>query len=321
MTAAAPDTAPDTSIAPDTVVRPRARGAPREAPALLRALPSLSPSLLWLALFYLVPLGLLLAHSVWSVDQVDQVIVRRATWLNYRTLFQDPLYRNVVVRTLLMALGVTLTDAVLAFPIAYLIAFRLCRARTLALMLVLVPLWSSYLVRAYAWKTILGIDGVLNSFLVATHILRAPSPAFLYSNLAMYITFTHIWLPFMILPVYTALEKIPRSLLEAAGDLGAPGWRAFRHVVLPLAVPGVVAGAIATFSLTMGDYITPGLVGGPDSQLIGNVIASQFGATYNWPLGAAFSVVVLVVVALFLVLANRAGAAGVAGTAQAGGLR
>ncbi len=288
-----------------------ARGGWRRSPTP-RALSLLSPSLLWLGVFYLAPLALLLTHSVWSVDQVDQVIIHKVTAINYTTLAGDPLYRNVTLRTLAMAAGVTLTDALLAFPVAYMIAFRLRRSRTVALLLVLVPLWSSYLLRAYAWKTILGTDGILNGFLVVTHILRSPSPAFLYSNLAMYITFTHIWLPYMILPVYTALEKIPRPLLEAAGDLGAWGPQAFWHVVLPLTVPGLVAGAIATFSLTMGDYITPGLVGGPDSQLVGNVIASQFGATYNWPLGAALSTVVLVIVGGLLVLANRAGAGGAA---------
>jgi spermidine/putrescine transport system permease protein len=291
--------------------RAERRGVPRRPlPAVVRALPLLSPSLLWLAIFYLAPLGLLLVHSVWSTDQVNMVLVHQFTLTNYGSLVSDPLFRDVALRTVAMALGVTLADIVLAFPVAYLITFRLQRARTLAFLLVLVPLWSSYLIRAYAWRTILGIDGILNSFLVATHILSKPSPAFLYSNLAMFITFTHVWLPFMILPVYTALEKIPRSLLEAANDLGAPAWRAFVHVVLPLSVPGIVAGAIATFSLTMGDYITPQLLGGPDSQLVGNVIASQFGATFNWPLGAAFSVIVLGIVALFLGLANRAGAAG-----------
>jgi ABC-type spermidine/putrescine transport system permease subunit I len=294
---------------PTRVATPSAR---RELPAILRALPLLSPSLLWLGIFYLVPLGILLLHSVWSTDTVNMVIVHQFTLSSYQSIATDPMFRNVALRTMLMAVGVTVTDIALAFPIAYLIAFRLGRLKTLAFMLVLVPLWSSYLIRAYAWKSILGLDGVLNSFLVATHILSRPSPAFLYSNLAMFITFTHVWLPFMILPVYTALEKIPRSLLEAAGDLGAPGWRTFLHVVLPLSVPGIVAGAIATFSLTMGDYITPQLLGGPDSQLVGNVIASQFGVTFNWPLGAAFSAVVLVIVAVFLGLANRAGAAGTA---------
>src|SRR5262249_28535081 len=145
-----------------------------------------------------------------------------------------------------------------------------------------------------------------------TRVWMLLSSAFLSRYLSTFTPSLHVLLPFMILPLYTALEKIPRSLLEAAGDLGAPGWRAFLHVVLPLSVPGIVAGAIATFSLTMGDYITPQLLGGPDSQLVGNVIATQFGVTFNWPLGAAFSAVVLVVVAVFRVLANRMGAAGTA---------
>ena len=144
-------------------------------------------------------------------------------------------------KTIKLALLVTLTDALLAFPIAALIAYRVKR-KNLALMLVIIPLWSSYLVRAYAWRTILGSDGVLNTFLVSTHILSKPTDALLFSNTAMYITFTHVWLPFMILPMYAALEKLPPSLLEAARDLGANGPRTFLHVVLPLVLPGIVAG-------------------------------------------------------------------------------
>lgn len=272
-----------------------------------RAAPLLGPAVLWLGLFYLVPLLLLLVQSFWTYDPVNVATDRTATLDRYREVLGDPLYRNVLWKTVRLALLVTLTDIALAFPLAAFIAYRV-RRKGLALMLVIIPLWSSYLVRAYAWRTILGRDGVLNNLLVGSHILSQPSDAFLFSNTAMYITFTHVWLPFMVLPLYTALEKVPPSLLEAARDLGASGIGTFRHVTLPLVLPGIVAGAIATFSLTMGDYITPSLVGGPDSNLIGNLAFSQFGDSNNWPLGSAISMLVLVVLGCFLILAGRTGA-------------
>jgi ABC-type spermidine/putrescine transport system permease subunit I len=262
---------------------------------------------LWLGVFYLVPLVLLLVQSFWTWDSTNFVMIQEPTLDRYREVASDPVYRDVLWKTVKLAALVTFTDIVLAFPLAAFIAFRV-RRKNLALLLVIIPLWSSYLVRAYAWRTILGHDGVLNSFLVWAHILRQPSDALLFSNTAMYICFTHVWLPFMVLPVYTALEKVPPSLLEAARDLGANGPRVFRHVILPLVLPGVIAGSIATFSLTMGDYITPSLLGGPDSNLIGNLIFSQFGTTLDWPLGSAISMLVLAVLACFLVIAGRTGA-------------
>jgi ABC-type spermidine/putrescine transport system permease subunit I len=254
-----------------------------------------------------VPLGLLLIQSFWTYDAVDVVTNQSPTLDRYHELANDPLYRDVLWKTVRLAALVTVTDIVLAFPIAAFIAFRV-RRKGVALLLVIIPLWSSYLVRAYAWRTILGNDGVLNNFLVWSHILSHPSSAFLFSNTAMYICFTHVWLPYMILPLYTALEKVPPSLLEAARDLGAGAPGVFRHVIVPLVVPGIVAGSISTFSLTMGDYITPSLLGGPDSNLIGNLIFSQFATTLNLPLGSAICMLVLVVVGVFLLLAGRTGA-------------
>lgn len=258
-------------------------------------------------MFYLVPLVLLLVQSLWTWDPVNFVTDQHLTPERYHELANDPLYRNVLWKTVKLALAVTLADVVLAFPLAAFIAYRV-RRKSLGLLLVIIPLWSSYLVRAYAWRTILGHDGILNNFLVWSHLLGQPTDALLFSNTAMFITFTHVWLPFMILPLYTALEKVPPSLLEAARDLGAGGPRVFRHVVLPLVLPGIVAGSIASFSLTMGDYITPKLLGGPDSNLIGNLVFSQFGETNNWPLGSAICMLVLVVLACFLILAGRSGA-------------
>jgi spermidine/putrescine transport system permease protein len=267
----------------------------------------LGPSVVWLGVFYLFPLALLLVQSFWTYDTVNVVTNQTPTLDRYRALAGDPLYRDVLWKTVRLAALVTVTDIALAFPLAAFIAFRI-RRKSLGLLLVIIPLWSSYLVRAYAWRTILGTDGILNNFLVWSHILSHPSSALLFSNTAMYITFTHVWLPFMVLPLYTALEKVPPSLMEAARDLGASGPRVFRHVIFPLVLPGVIAGSIATFSLTMGDYITPSLLGGPDSNLIGNLIFTQFGGTLDWPLGSAISMLVLAVLAVFLVLASRTGA-------------
>jgi len=269
----------------------------------------LAAPMAWMTFFYLIPLGLLLVHAFWSVDYLT--INRTFTLENIRTIVENPLYPTVLLRTFLIAAAVTITDMALAFPIAFYIAKRATRHRELLLMLVVFPLWSSYLVRAFAWKTILGTNGILNSFLLATGIVQEPVSAFLYSKTGMYITFCQVWLPFMILPLYTILDRMPNSLLEAASDLGSPWWRTFRRVVLPLALPGLLAGSLSVFSLTMGDYITPSLIGGsPGTELIGGIIADQFGVANNWPLGAALILPVLAIISVFLLVANRFGALG-----------
>lgn len=283
--------------------------APERTRFRLGAIGLLAAPMAWMTFFYLVPLGLLLIHAFWSVDYLT--IDRTFTLDNIRTVFANPLYPTVLLRTFLIAAAVTLTDIVLAFPIAFYIAKRATRHRELLLILVVFPLWSSYLVRAFAWKTILGTNGILNSFLLATGIVDAPVSAFLYSKTGMYITFCQVWLPFMILPLFTILDRMPGSLLEAASDLGGNWWHTFRRVVLPLSLPGLLAGSLSVFSLTMGDYITPSLIGGsPGTELIGGIIADQFGMANNWPLGAALILPVLAIISVFLLLANRAGALG-----------
>jgi len=269
----------------------------------------LAAPMAWMSFFYLAPLALLLVHAFWSVDYLT--IDRTFTLANIQTVIDNPLYRTVLVRTFLIAAAVTLTDIVLAFPIAFYIAKRVTRHRELLLMLVVFPLWSSYLVRAFAWKTILGTNGILNSFLLTTGIVNEPVSAFLYSKTGMYITFCQIWLPFMILPLFTILDRMPSSLLEAASDLGGNWWQTFRRIILPLSLPGLLAGSLSVFSLTMGDYITPSLIGGsPGTELIGGIIADQFGIANNWPIGAALILPGLAIVSVFLLLANRAGALG-----------
>jgi spermidine/putrescine transport system permease protein len=275
---------------------------------LIRGLALLAPPVVWMLFFYLIPLLILLVYAFWSVDYLT--VVREFTLENFKTVATNRLYPTVLVRTVVIAAIVTSIDVALAFPIAYFLARKVTRHRQLLLMLVIFPLWSSYLVRAFAWRTILGTNGILNTFLQWAHITDQPLTFLLFSKEAMVLTFSQVWLPFMILPVYTVLDQLPRSLLEAAADLGANGWQTFRKVILPLSLPGVVAGSLSVFSLTMGDYITPTLIGGPGDQLIGKIIADNFGTANNWPLGAALVFPLLSVIFSMLLIANRFGALG-----------
>ena len=255
--------------------------------------------------FYLAALAVLFVSAFWSLDSFTGKITHAWTLANFDTVIHDSTYRTIAFRTIWMAAAVTVTDALIAFPFAYYMArIATPRMRTLLFVLVLLPLWSSYLARIYAWRLILNPEGVLNWALSG---LGLPRQSWAFTNTAMWIVFSYIWLPFMVLPIYAALERVPDSYLEASRDLGARGWTTFRRVILPLALPGVVAGSIFTFSLTLGDYITPSLVGNVD--FIGNVIyRNVLGLTNNLPFAAAYATVPLVVMAIYLVLAKRAGA-------------
>jgi putative spermidine/putrescine transport system permease protein len=288
-----------------------ARGARRFGGALwrrpwLRALALLTPPVGAFLAVYVAALVALFVSAFWTVDVFTGQIVHHWTTDNFHTLWQSTVYRHVAVRTISIAAAVTVTDAVIAFPFAYFMA-RLASRRTRALLfvLVLLPLWASYLARVYAWRLILNHDGLLNWSL---HKVGLPSAGIAYSNTAMWIVFSYIWLPFMILPVYAALERVPHSYIEASRDLGARGFRTFRTVILPLALPGVIAGSIFTFSLTLGDYITPTLIGGTSSQFIGNVVYDSVNQSGNVPFGAAFAVVPVVVMGAYLLVARRLGA-------------
>jgi spermidine/putrescine transport system permease protein len=268
---------------------------PRRRPPLPIGLyASLLPPLLWMTLLYFVPLALLISYSVWRLEAFD--IVKTFSLVNFKTIFTNAAYRTVMMRTVLTALSVTAIDILIAIPLGYFIGRYGGRYRTLLSLLVILPLWSSYLVRVFAWKIILGYNGVLNNTLIALGILQQPSQIFLYNQFSTTLTFVHIWLPFMILPVITAFERLPQDLLEVSADLNAPPWATFRRVVLPLVTPGILAGSINVFSLTMGDFITPSLVGSPNGIMLANVISSQFGVSYNWPLGAAFALIVMLIV-------------------------
>ena len=253
---------------------------------------------------YVASLAALFVSAFWSVDPFTSAIVHTWTWANFDTLIHGDVYRRIALRTIGIAAAVTVTDAVIAFPFAY-FAARLASRRMQAVLfvLVLLPLWSSYLVRVYAWRLILAHEGVLNWTLDK---LGFGTIGVAYSNWAMWIVFSYIWLPFMILPVWAALERVPDSYLEASSDLGARSWRTFRSVLLPLALPGLVAGSIFTFSLTLGDYITPILVGNTD--FIGNVVYRSVGVSNNVPFAAAFATVPVIVMGIYLVIARRLGA-------------
>jgi len=290
--------------------RPAATARRRVSAALwrrpwLRGVALLLPPLGWMLVFYLAALAVLFVSAFWSIDAFTGKLTHTWTWANFHTIIHDPTYRQIAVRTIVMAALVTLTDAIVAFPFAYYMA-RIAspRQRTLLFVLVLLPLWSSYLARIYAWRLILNHDGALNWTLGK---LGLPTQGWAFTNTAMWIVFSYIWLPFMILPIYAAIERIPDSYLEASRDLGARGWTTFRRVILPLALPGIVAGSIFTFSLTLGDYITPSLVGNVD--YIGNVIyRNVLGLTNNLPFAAAYAFIPLIVMAIYLALAKRTGA-------------
>jgi spermidine/putrescine transport system permease protein len=259
------------------------------------------PPLLWVGIFLLVPYAILFCYSFWSVSPSQQ-IVHNWNIQNYLQLVRNPIYLQVLSRSMRIAGSVTVFALLLGYPLAYYVSFYAAQRKDLLYQLVIIPLWASYLVRGYAWKTILGSDGVLNGFLQYLHITHQPVEFLLYSPFAVIITLTHIYTPFTFLPIYASLEHIPRNLVEASNDLGASPWSTFRRVILPLSLPGVIAGATFAFVLTLGDFLAPLLVGGPSGIMISNIVVSLFGAAFNWPLGAAisFCMMLLVITLLFL---------------------
>ena len=269
---------------------------PRVRLALLLAAP-----VAWLVVAYLGSLGLMFVNSLWQRDEFTGLVQRTFTLGNFSELLSNPLYRTVLLRTAGMAALVTLTCAVLAFPIAYYMArVASLRVRGLLAVAVVMPLWASYLIKAYSWRLILSEEGLLN-WLLEPLGLRGPGQ----TEVGLWLVFTYLWLPYMILPIYAGLERIPSSLLEASSDLGAHGATTFRRVILPLVVPALAAGSIFTFSLTLGDYVAPSLI--TTTQFIGNLIYLNFGAP-DLPFAAALSLLPLVVMLGYLLLARRFGA-------------
>ena len=261
------------------------------------------PPLLWVGLFLLLPYALMFAHSFWLVR--DGFLVHEWNLQNYAKLFHNPVYLEVLFRTMRIAASVTLFSLLLGYPLAYFMSFEAGVRKELFYQLVIVPLWVSYLVRGYAWKTILGSDGVLNGFLQYFHVTKEPVGFFLYSPFAVVLMLTHIYTPFVFLPLYVSLEHIPRNLIEASHDLGASPRATFFRVILPLSLPGLLAGATFAFVLTLGDFLGPLLVGGPSSIMIANIVQSLFGTAYDWPLGSAISVSILLLTISLLFVTER----------------
>jgi len=255
----------------------------------------------WLVIGYLGSLAVLLIASFWSVNAVSGELEKSFSFDNYKELLDQSVYKDVAFRTVGIAAAATVTDAILAFPIAFYMAkVASPRVKGLLVVAILMPLWSFYLVKVYAWQTMLSSGGFIDWFLDPFG-LSGPG----YGSTAVWLVESYLWLPYMILPIYAGLERIPDSMISASEDLGGKPWTTFRRVVLPLAFPAVVAGSIFTFSLTMGDYISPTLVS-PNTQFIGNVVFANH--TNNLPLASAFAVVPIIVMVIYLLLARRAGA-------------
>src|ERR1035441_10459824 len=261
------------------------------------------PPLAWVAVFLIAPYLFLFCFSFWSVQ--SQTIVHHWNLNNYRQLVRSPVYVQVLLRSMRIAGMVTVLSLALSFPLAYYVSFRAHARKELLYQLVIIPLWVSYLVRAYAWKTILGTDGVMNTLLQYVHLTSHPLDFLLYSPFAVVLTLTHIYTPFIFLPIYASLEHIPRNLVEASHDLGATPAQTFWRVIFPLSIPGVFAGATFAFVLSLGDFLAPLLLGGPRGIMISNIVVSLFGAAYNWPLGAAISLCMLALVLTLLFFSER----------------
>jgi putative spermidine/putrescine transport system permease protein len=278
----------------------------------------LAPPLLWLGIVYLGSLATLLLQSFYAIDEFTARIVPEFTLATYRQLVTQPAHIDILLRTVLMAIAVTVASAVIAFPVAlYMARYASPRLKALFYVGVMLPMWTSYLVKVYAWRLILAQQGIaswgfeqVGMIGALDRLLEVPvvgGPSLASSYIGMFVVFVYMWLPFMILPLAAALERVPQSLLQASSDLGASPAQTFRNVVLPLALPGLAAGSIFTFSLTLGDYIIPSVVGAP-GYFIGMMVYQQQGTAGNLPLAAAFSVVPIVLIGLYLMLARRLGA-------------
>ncbi len=271
--------------------------------ARLRLALLLSAPLFWLVVVYLTSLALLFVAAFWQLDSFTSALIKEPTLDNVKEVLTNPIYRQLALRTVGVASLVTVFCIMLALPAAF-YAAKIARRRTRRFMVVafLVPLWASYLVKAFAWRNVFSENGILNW---ALEPLGLTGPGF--GLAAVIVVLTYLWLPYMILPIYASLERLPDSLLDASGDLGARSWRTFRSVIFPIILPGVAAGSIFTFSLSMGDYITVQLVGG-QRQMLGNAIYNNIAGGGNTPLGAALALVSVLIITLYMLLVSRTGA-------------
>lgn len=278
--------------------------AARTTRGFLAATAFLGPPGLWIGALFILPMATMVLLSFWQV--VDYTIVADWTLANYERLIR-PLYLGIFWRTIKIALIVTFISLVIGYPVAYFLARKTKRFQLILLVLVILPLWTSYLVRTYAWMLILGTNGAINQALQATGLTDAPVSWLLYSDFAVTLALVHIYLPFIILPLYAVLEKLDPRLLEAAKDLGGGRWRTFLHVTLPLSLPGIATGCLFVFIPSMGAFVTPELLGGARSIMIGSVVGQQFGVSYDYPLGSAMSLAILAIILVAATLFLRAG--------------
>lgn len=272
--------------------------------ALARGYGLLSPTLGLMTLGIVIPACILIVMSFWTRQGFG--FDTTMTIANYLKAFDQPIYMALLKRSLYISAWATVSTVLLAYPMAYYVAFHVHRNKMMWIVLMTLPFWTSYLLRVFAWKVVLGYEGVINSFLMNVGLIDAPLEFLLYSQTAVIVTLAHAWAAFAILPMYVSLEKIDKSLLEAATDLGdGPVWR-FIRITLPLSLPGIISASFLIFIPTTGDYITPALLGGPDGAMIGNLIQLQFGAVNNWPMGATLSIILMLSIAtiglIFLML-------------------
>ncbi len=267
-----------------------------------------APATAYVGFLVAAPLVILIAYSFWTQTYVT--LDKTPTLKNYSDALADPLVRHLMLRSIWIAGAVTVVAVALAYPIAYFIAMK-ARKKTIWLLLITIPFWSSYLLRVFAWKLILGFNGVMNSALMMLGLIDEPLDFLLYNEFAVVLTLAHAWAPFAILPIYVSLQKIDPSLLEAATDLGNSPLQRFMRVTLPLTIPGIIAACLIIFIPTVGDYVTPALVGGSDGKMIANLIQVQFGAANNWPLGATLSLIAMLsvgfVAIVFVITATQLG--------------
>ncbi len=261
-----------------------------------RGLALLSPALVIMVLALLLPFGILLVMSFWTSEGFG--FDTTLTLNNYRQVLERPVYGALLERSILISGSVTIATVILCYPMAYYVAFHVHRHKMIWLIFITLPFWTSYLLRVFAWKVVLGYEGVINSGLMSVGLIESPLEFLLYSQSAVVITLAHAWAAFAILPLYVSLEKIDKSLLEAATDLGDGPVARFLRITLPLSLPGVISASLLIFIPTTGDYITPALLGGPDGAMIGNLIQKQFGSINNWPMGATLSIVLMLCIAV-----------------------
>ena len=269
----------------------------------LKILLFLLPGLVLLLLYLVIPLCMLVVMSFYRSVLFD--VVPDFSWDNYLHFTRNSMFANLLGRSIRMALTVTAMSLLVSYPFAYFLARATRRYKTALLILVMVPFWTSYLIRTMSWLPILGIKGVVNHSLMTLQLVERPVEAFLFNEFSVFLTLTHIYLPYMVVPIYLSLDRLDSRLLEAAGDLGANPLRAFWHVTLPLSLPGVVGGIVMVFIAGFGAYVTPKLLGGSSGIMFGNVLADQYSGTFNWPFGAVLALIMIGVVFLLLVVASR----------------